>query len=372
MKRLCRRSNLILLAVFAVFSVQLSACTSETDEEPLVILQNEETELDVAGNVPVEYSDIVSTARISCKYQTAAVQELSFDVERVKITSVHVAAGEEVKAGQLLISVESNNDIDDQIEDLMYEIERLQLEKEKLLNQIEYEKTLAEFNIAMSGLGNDEMRKATEEMLEEIDDFYKPDLQMFDDDISLKYLKITFLENSIVDHNLYAGMDGIVEYVREGLEGSQTVIGKTVIKLKDPGDMYFYTSDKEAFEYLTEGEDVVITVTSTSYAGDYDAVPEITPDGSSIRFILTGEGAYLSMAEGTNGYITVELGRKENCLSIPNRAIHTAGDITYVYVVDGSGYRHYREIKTGLRGDERTEIVSGLEAGDMVAVSFNE
>lgn len=195
---------------------------------------------------------------------------------------------------------------------------------------------------------------------------------MFDDDISLKYLKITFLENSIVDHNLYAGMDGIVEYVREGLEGSQTVIGKTVIKLKDPGDMYFYTSDKEAFEYLTEGEDVVITVTSTSYAGDYDAVPEITPDGSSIRFILTGEGAYLSMAEGTNGYITVELGRKENCLSIPNRAIHTAGDITYVYVVDGSGYRHYREIKTGLRGDERTEIVSGLEAGDMVAVSFNE
>ena len=49
---------------------------------------------------------------------------------------------------------------------------------------------------------------------------------------------------------------------------------------------------------------------------------------------------------------------------------HKAGDICYVYVVEDDGYRRYKEVEIGLEGDERIEIISGLEAGDMVAVNF--
>jgi multidrug efflux pump subunit AcrA (membrane-fusion protein) len=100
-------------------------------------------------------------------------------------------------------------------------------------------------------------------------------------------------------------------------------------------------------------------------------MPEMSADGQSLRFILTGDdAASASFAEGTNGNITLELGRSDNALSVPRRAVHTAGDVSFVYVVDEDGYRRYREIKTGLIGDTRIEVLDGLKAGEVVAVNF--
>ena len=89
-------------------------------------------------------------------------------------------------------------------------------------------------------------------------------------------------------------MDGIVEYLREGLEGSQTVIGRTVITLKDPNDMYFYASDRSAIEYLSGLESVVISVNGSS-AAEYEAKPysSISPFISlSIALHFTGNTDY--------------------------------------------------------------------------------
>ena len=76
------------------------------------------------------------------------------------------------------------------------------------------------------------------------------------------------------------------------------------------------------------------------------------------------------IAENTSGNIVLELGRRDNVLSVPKTAVHRAGDKVYVYVVDSDGYRRYREVTIGLEGDTRTEILSGLEAGEIVAVNY--
>ena len=160
-----------------------------------------------------------------------------------------------------------------------------------------------------------------------------------------------------------------VEYVREGLEGSQTVIGRTVITIKDPSDMYFYATDLSILPYIEEMDSVTITVTGSS-AGEYEAIPEIIEDGSGLRFILTGDSASAMITENTNGNIILELSRKNNVLSVPKAAVHRAGEKVYVYVVDEDGYRRYREVQIGLEGDTRIEILSGLEAGEIVAVNY--
>ena len=133
--------------------------------------------------------------------------------------------------------------------------------------------------------------------------------------------------------------------------------------------MYFYATDASAMEYLKDMEYVVISVSGSS-AAEYEAIPELTEDGSGLRFILTGDSASAMIMENTNGSIIVELGRKENVLSVPKAAVHRAGDKVYVYVVDKDGYRRYREVQTGLEGDTRIEILSGLEAGETVAVNY--
>ena len=350
--------------------ISLVGCSNTADDDELVILYGEEETEEVAGDLPVEFADVVKTESISVRYRAAVTVDLAFDVERVKIDSVLVTNGEEVKRGQLLISLVSNTDIEAERENIHYQIERLELQKARTLDQKEYDITLARFNIADNEkLGGDEKKEAEEDAIKEIDKKYYYTLQDFDDKIAIQYLKLEYLEKSNVDHNIYAPMDGIVEYLREGLEGTTTVIGKTVITLKDPDDMYFFASDPLAMTYLEDKDSVMITLNGSSGI-QYEAVPEPAEDGSSLKFILIGDGASASVAEGTNGYILVELGRRDNVLSVPKAAVHRAGEQIYVYVVDEDGYRRYREVVIGLEGDERTEIISGLEAGERVAVNF--
>ena len=361
--------GVLFFGLVPVLSTSLCGCTRAAEDSEPVLLVNEETEEDVAGNLPVEYADVVSTTSISVKYRAAATQDLSFDVERAKIDSVLVTAGETVRAGQLLITLETDTDTEAEREDLLYQIERLELLKLQVEHQIEYEKTLERFNHAMDTPLTAEKNRKLEEALEAIDDKYYFTLADYDDQIAICNLKLYNLEFNNNDHNIYAGMDGIVEYVREGLEGSQTVIGRTVITIKNPDDMYFFASDVTSMQYLEGMESVTITVNGSS-AGEYEAIPELTADGSGLRFILTGDSASAMIAENTNGSIIIELGRKDNVLSVPKAAVHRAGDKVYVYVVDEDGYRRYREVQTGLEGDSRIEIISGLSAGEIVAVNY--
>lgn len=361
--------GVLFFGLIPVLSTSLYGCTRSDEESEPVLLVTEETEEDVAGNLPVEYTDVVSTISVGVKYRTAATQDLSFDVERAKIDSVLVTPGETVRAGQLLITLETDTDIEAEREDLLYQIERLNLLILQVQHQIEYEKTVARFDAAMDTPITDEKKEKLEEKLQAIDDKYYFTLQDYEDQITICNLKLYNLENNNNDHNIYAGMDGIVEYVREGLQGSQTVIGRTVITIKDPGDMYFYATDSSAVQYLEGMESVTINVNGAS-AAEYEAIPELTDDGKGLRFILTGDSASAIIAENTTGSIIVELGRKENVLSVPKAAVHRAGDKVYVYVVDEDGYRRYREVQTGLEGDTRIEIISGLEAGEIVAVNY--
>ena len=222
----------------------LAGCTDSAEDEELVLLYGEEETGEVAGDLPVEYADVVKTQSVSVRYRAAVTVDLSFDVERVKIDSVLVTNGEAVKRGQLLISLVSNTDIDAERADILYEIERLELLKERTLHEKEYDITLARFNIAVEGpVSLAEKEKEEKKAIEEIEKSYYYILQGYDDDIAIKYLELQYLEQSNADHNIYAPMDGIVEYLREGLEGTSSVIGKTVITLKDPDDMYFFASD---------------------------------------------------------------------------------------------------------------------------------
>lgn len=361
--------GVLFFGLIPVMATNLYGCTRAAEEDGPVLLVGEEEEEDVAGNLPVEYADVVSTISFNVKYRTAATQDLSFDVERAKIDSVLVTPGETVRAGQLLITLVTDTDAEAERENLLYQIERLELLKLQVEHQIAYEKQLLEFNAAMDTPITDEKKKKLEEALQAVDDKYYWTLQDYDDKIAICNLKLYNLENNNNDHNIYAGMDGIVEYVREGLEGSQTVIGRTVITIKDPNDMYFYASDRNAIQYLEGLDSVVITVSGSS-AAEYEAIPELTEDGTGLRFILTGDSASTMIAENTSGNIVLELGRRDNVLSVPKTAVHRAGDKVYVYVVDSDGYRRYREVTIGLEGDTRTEILSGLEAGEIVAVNY--
>lgn len=63
--------------------------------------------------------------------------------------------------------------------------------------------------------------------------------------------------------------------------------------------------------------------------------------------------------------------RRENVLLVPNRAIAADRDagVYYVYRIKGEGIEKV-EIAAGLRDDVYTEVVAGLEEGDLVAIGY--
>ncbi len=61
--------------------------------------------------------------------------------------------------------------------------------------------------------------------------------------------------------------------------------------------------------------------------------------------------------------------KRDGVLHVPNAAVHTTGGSSFVTVVGSNGTQHEQAVRTGLVGDDSTEIASGLTAGEEVVVS---
>ena len=66
--------------------------------------------------------------------------------------------------------------------------------------------------------------------------------------------------------------------------------------------------------------------------------------------------------------ITIIVRSKENVLLIPTQAILLSGGRQYVERVQANGAVQQVEIQTGLSNGSETEVISGLEAGDVIRI----
>ena len=63
----------------------------------------------------------------------------------------------------------------------------------------------------------------------------------------------------------------------------------------------------------------------------------------------------------------IHISRVEDTIAIPNQALFKEGDGDWVYVRDGGDWIR-TPVQLGLRGATRSEVVSGLSAGDRIAL----
>jgi membrane fusion protein, copper/silver efflux system len=74
-----------------------------------------------------------------------------------------------------------------------------------------------------------------------------------------------------------------------------------------------------------------------------------------------------------NMYAEVEIasGESNPVVAVPNSAVIDTGDRQLVFVDKGEGRFEPRDVSLGVRGDDRTEIIKGIEAGEKVVVAAN-
>ena len=105
----------------------------------------------------------------------------------------------------------------------------------------------------------------------------------------------------------------------------------------------------------------------SSAAGDYLVMPYDMDSWDDTMYFSVYDGPDNAEIEmGVMGTIYVETEKKEHVLSLPTDLVHEADGKYFVYTLTSENVREIRYIETGLIGNERVEILSGLSEGEKV------
>ncbi len=363
-----RRLERLLPRIFtgALLFVLLCGCAAgEEEQEELVIMEpgKEQLQYDLAI---ASRGDIFLTKTLQGIYEELEKEEVCFPVSGRLVTSVYVKEGEAVKKGQLLAQL-GDSDLSRQVRELEYQIRR----NEKLLEQADvsddYEISTEWLRFLYQSGNTDEEEEATKERVAQIQQRYQYMREDYQDAIDLNRLKLERIRSEMASNRIYAGMDGIVSWILPGLEGSTSRKDQGVIQITDDSICLLTIDDMEEASFFREGEILEMVISHGDQAGTY----QITPYGieeweDKMLFSMIEENTEIE--PGTLGKITLSLESRENVLNVPIRAIHTVDGKQFVYCLGEDGLCEVKWVTTGLYGDDRVEILSGIEEGEKIVL----
>jgi len=158
-----------------------------------------------------------------------------------------------------------------------------------------------------------------------------------------------------------------------GKVGSQVSAGSTFITLADEYDMQISADFPEAdADRLAIKQNGVITLADRPGDSFKATVVQVDPtgtsDGTMVRYgvLLSFVDAPQDLLVGQSANVKVTTGSKADVLRVPSTAVHNVQGDTGTVLKSGAQVR----VGVGLRGDQYTEITSGLTEGDQVSRSW--
>jgi HlyD family secretion protein len=158
-----------------------------------------------------------------------------------------------------------------------------------------------------------------------------------------------------------------------GKVGSQVGSGSAFITLADVYDMQISADFPEAdADRLAVRQHGVITLADQVGKQFKATVVQVDPtgtsDGTMVRYgvLLAFDDAPEDLLVGQSASVKVTTGAKPEVLRVPSTAVHDVRGAAGTVLKDGAQVR----VGVGLRGDQYTEITSGLAEGDTVVRSW--
>lgn len=180
-------------------------------------------------------------------------------------------------------------------------------------------------------------------------------------------------ESALVDASISAGRDGIV--------GEVTVRQGDLVNRNQPVAVIFSRNDLEVLANVDELDLANVergaeaTIRLDAYPSEnipgtvLDTAPQATIQGGATIFptsIALDLPPDLDIRPGMNADVTIVTEAREDVLLLPQSAVRTVGERTFVELITDDG-RDEREIVVGYRSGADVEVVSGLQEGDVVA-----
>ena len=169
--------------------------------------------------------------------------------------------------------------------------------------------------------------------------------------------------------NIIAPFSGVLGYtgLTEDILVSNNIF---IITLDDNSTIYSDIKIPENYSSsIKKGLPVEVKLSSFKekiFLGEVDFVSSrINADTRSLLSRIKVENENLELISGSLLEVSVKFNLR-NSLSVPDTSIMIEGDKSYVYKINEENIANKTEVKTGLRGDKKIEIISGLSEGDII------
>ena len=166
-----------------------------------------------------------------------------------------------------------------------------------------------------------------------------------------------------------APFDGVLGYtgLTEDIFVSDNIF---IITLDDNSTIFSDIKVPESFApFIKKGLPVEARVSSYKnkvFKGQIDFISSrINADTRSLLSRIKISNQNLELLSGSLLEITVKFNLR-NSLSVPDTSIMMEGEKSYIYTVSNEDITNKTEVKIGLRGDGKVEILSGIKEGDLI------
>ncbi len=330
-----------------------------------------------------------------------------------KITNVYVKTGDAVKRNQLVATIddrEITKEIDrlnaslnrainnlkkinltypgkirEAEEDIAfrtakYKLTRIEKErqgellKKGYISQSALDKTETEYDQALSDL------EKAKESLKRIKDEYRSEVKIAEADIKTIKESIEKEEIRLSYTRIYSPMDGIISDVT-AQEGETIVTGLQVANLitilvPNRLEMWIYVDETDigGVKKTMKVEYYVDTYPDKVFYGSIDRIyPQPVIKDNIVYYLaivhIQQKDALLLRPEMTT-HVRIIAREKKNVLAAPNAAIKYEEGRQVVYKVTGNNNVKKLPVQIGIRGEEQTEIISGVAEGEEIATKL--
>ena len=361
------------LTVAGAMALAMTGCQSKEEDSS----QQDDAAVGVAVQVQqVELSSIATDNNVSGK--VAADSQTSIMVAAAaKCTAVYVEAGDEVKAGDKICTLDLASTIaaynaakityDSTVNS--YADQKAVLDKQIALYEKNLKDTKALFDIGAASqaeidqaeltlMGAKNQRETALSQLEAGMQSYKSNVQQLDQvlqDVDSKgnviapvsgtLVSLSATENGYVSASMPVAVINGAEQMKITVSVSEALVPKLAI-----GDQ----------------ADVVVSAAGAQFSGTVRSVEKAANMQTQLYTVTLSVPAEVSgLLSGMFAEVTFHTDRADGVITVPSQAILTSGETRYVFVVE-DGTAKYVEVTLGMMGSGVTEVTSGLTAGQQL------
>lgn len=172
-----------------------------------------------------------------------------------------------------------------------------------------------------------------------------------------------------------APVSGVV-LERIAMPGMMAETGQTLFRIADTSRIWVVAEVPESqLDAVADGARATVTVRSLpgrTFTGTVAAIyPEIRTETRTAKVRVELDNQDGALFANMFADVAIEGGKGQPVVTVPDTAVIDTGDRQVVFLDLGDGRFEPRNVKTGLRGDGRVEIMNGVKAGDRVVVAAN-